>query len=52
MDRIESTELAIDERKFLLNRQYEKQRIPQGEDYTYWNVIDFLDLVLRFNKKL
>ena len=26
---LESTELAIDKRKFLLNRMYEKQPIPQ-----------------------
>ena len=28
----ESTELAIDKRKFLLNQMYEKQPIPQDED--------------------
>ena len=31
-DRLESTELAIDKRKFLLNRLYEKQPIPQDQD--------------------
>ena len=31
-DWLESTELAIDKRKFLLNRLYEKQPIPQDED--------------------
>ena len=29
---LESTELAIDKRKFLLNRLYQKQPIPQDED--------------------
>ena len=29
---LESTELAIDKRKFLLNRMYEKQPIPQDQD--------------------
>ena len=29
---LESTELAIDKRKFLLNRLYEKQPISQDED--------------------
>ena len=31
-DWLESTELAIDKRKFLLNRLYEKQPFPQDED--------------------
>ena len=31
-DWLESTELAIDKRKFLLNRLYEKQPIPQHQD--------------------
>ena len=31
-DWLESTELAIDKRKFLLNRMYEKQPIPQDQD--------------------
>ena len=31
-DRLESTELAIDKRKFLLNRLYEKRPIPQDQD--------------------
>ena len=31
-DWLESTELAIDKRKFLLNRLYEKQPIPQDQD--------------------
>ena len=31
-DWLESTELAIDKRKFLLNRLYQKQPIPQDED--------------------
>ena len=31
-DWLESTELAIDKQDFLLNRQYEKQPIPQDED--------------------
>ena len=29
---LESTELAIDKRKFLLNRLYQKQPIPQAKD--------------------
>ena len=33
-DCLESTELAIDKRKFLLNRLYQKQPIPQDEDHT------------------
>ena len=31
-DLLESTGLAIDKRKILLNRLYEKQPIPQDED--------------------
>ena len=31
-DWLESTELAIDKQKFMLNRLYEKQSIPQDED--------------------
>ena len=31
-DWLESTELAIDKRKFLLNRLYEKQPIAQDQD--------------------
>ena len=31
-DRLESTELAIDKRQFLLNRLFVKQPIPQNED--------------------
>ena len=31
-DWLESTELTIDKRKFLLNRLYQKQPIPQDED--------------------
>ena len=31
-DWLESTELAIDKRKFLLNRLFVKQPIPQDED--------------------
>ena len=31
-DWLESTELAIDKRKFLLNRMCEKQPIPQDQD--------------------
>ena len=31
-DRLESTELAIDKRKFLLIRLYEKQPIPPDQD--------------------
>ena len=31
-DWLESTELAIDKRKFFLNRLYEKQPIPQDQD--------------------
>ena len=34
LDCLESTELAIDKRKFLLNRLYQKQPIPQDEDHT------------------
>ena len=33
-DWLESTELAIDKRKCLLNRLYQKQPIPQDEDYS------------------
>ena len=32
-DWLESTELANDKRKFLLNRFYEEQPIPQDQDY-------------------
>ena len=32
-DWLESTELAIDKRKFLLNRLYQQQPIPQDEDF-------------------
>ena len=35
-DWLESTELAIDKRKFLLNRLYEKQPIPQDQDWPYY----------------
>ena len=47
-DWLESTELAIDKRKFLLNRLYEKQPIPQDEDQTYYECyrIFFLDLCI------
>ena len=31
-DWLESTELAIDKRKFLLNRMFVEQPIPQDED--------------------
>ena len=31
-DWLESTELAIDKRKFLLHRLYEKQPTPQDQD--------------------
>ena len=31
-DWLESTELAIEKQKFLLNRLYQKQPIPQDED--------------------
>ena len=31
-DSLESTELAIDKRKFLLNRMFVEQPIPQDED--------------------
>ena len=31
-DRLESTELAIDKRKFLFNRMFVKQPFPQDED--------------------
>ena len=36
-DWLESTELAIDKRKFLLNRLFTKQAITGDEDYTYCN---------------
>ena len=36
-DWLESTELAIDKRKFLLNRLFVKQPIPQDENYTYFD---------------
>ena len=32
LDWLESTELAIDKRKLLLNRLFEKQSMPQDED--------------------
>ena len=32
LDWLESTELAIDKRKFLLNRLFVEQPIPQDED--------------------
>ena len=35
LDWLESTELAIDKRIFLLNRLFVIQPIPQDEDYTY-----------------
>ena len=35
-DWLESTELAIDKRKFLLNRLFVKQPIPQDEELTYF----------------
>ena len=35
-DWLESTELAIDKRKFLLNRLYEKQPTPQDQDWAYY----------------
>ena len=35
-DWLESTELAIDKRKFLLNRLYEKHPIPQDQELTYY----------------
>ena len=34
-DWLESTELAIDKRKFLLNRLFVEQPFPQDEDQTY-----------------
>ena len=60
-DWLESTELAIDKRKFLLNRLYEKQPIPQDQDWAYYECYRifyyyycyyFLDLcqLFRFNK--
>ena len=45
-DRLESTELAIDKRKFVRNRLYEKQPISQDADKTYWNVTEFFFLDL------
>ena len=47
-DWLESTELAIDKRKFLLNRLYEKQPIPQDQDWTYYECywFFFLDLCI------
>ena len=48
-DWLESTELAIDKRKFLLNRLYEKQPIPQDEDqtnYECYRIFYFLDLCI------
>ena len=35
-DCLESSELAIDKRKFLFNRLYERQPIPQDQDYSYY----------------
>ena len=34
-DWLESTELAIDKRKFLLNRLHEKKPIPQDQDWSF-----------------
>ena len=52
-DWLESTELAIDKRKFLLNRLYEKQPIPQKTRPTM-NVTEFfiswIFVLLHFNK--
>ena len=45
-DWLESTELAIDKRKFLLNRLYEKQPIPQHQDQTYYECYNFFSLDL------
>ena len=58
-DWLESTELAIDKRKFLLNRLYEKQPIPNDQDWVYYECyIIFLILfsgplpVVSFQRKL
>ena len=48
-DWLESTELAIDKRKFLLNRLYQKQPIPKDQDQTYYEcyrIFYFLDLCI------
>ena len=45
-DWLESTELAIDKRKFLLNRLYEKQPIPNDQDWAYYECyIIFLNFI-------
>ena len=45
-DGLESTELNIDKQKFLLNRLYEKQPIPQDQDWTYYECYRFFFLDL------
>ena len=53
-DWLESTDLAIDKRKFLLNRLYQKQPIPQDEDQSnyecYRIIFSWTFALLRFNK--
>ena len=48
-DWLESSELAIDKRKFLFNRLYERQPIPRDQDPSYYEcyiVFFFLDLCI------
>ena len=49
-DWLESSELAIDKRKFLFNRLYERQPIPQDQDYFYYEFFPWTFVLLRFNK--
>ena len=51
-DWLVSTELNIDKQKFLLNRLYEKQPIPQVQDCTCYECFRFFPstfVLLRFN---
>ena len=51
-DWLEWTELNIDKQKFLLNRLYEKQPIPQVQDCTCYECCRFFPstfVLLRFN---
>ena len=51
-DWLESTELAIDKRKFLLNRLYEKQPIPQDQDWAYYECYRIFFLKFLFSGPL
>ena len=53
-DWLESSELAIDKRKFLFNRLYERQPIPRDQDPSYYECyivfFSWTFVLLRFNK--